>query len=92
VLSIAPSAGRDDRLAACTTASPNPTGDPTATPNADRQATPSPSPVNTDGTIADGVTVNGMGLDGMTQDDARIALTNGLPDVSSGKLTINIGA
>lgn len=54
--------------------------------------TPTPAPVSTAGTIPEGVTVNGVGIGGMTQDDARIALANGLPDISSGKLTINIGA
>ena len=62
-------------------ATPQDTATPTLAPTA------SPAPVSTDGAIPQGVTVNGVGLDGMTQDDARIALTNGLPDASIGKLT-----
>ncbi|MEO8625157.1 MAG: VanW family protein [Candidatus Limnocylindrales bacterium] len=61
-------------------------------PTPQSTSTPTPAPVSTDGTIPAGVTVNGVGVGGMNQDDARIALANGLPDISAGKLTINIGA
>jgi vancomycin resistance protein YoaR len=73
---------------ACSGNPPTPP-DATGTP---ANATATPTAVSTDGTIAPGVTVNGVGLGSMTQDDARIALANGLTDVSAGKLTINIGA
>ena len=72
---------------ACSGNPPTPP-DATATPGS---ATATPTAVSTDGTIASGVTVNGVGIGGMTIDDARIALANGLPDVSAGKLTIKRG-
>lgn len=54
---------------------------------------PSPTtPVNTDGTIAAGVTINGVELGGLNQDEALAKLQSDLPDIASGKLTITIGA
>jgi vancomycin resistance protein YoaR len=73
---------------ACSGTPPTPP-DATGTPNS---PTATPTAVSTDGTIATGVTVNGVGIGGMTIDDARMALANALTDVSAGKLTINIGA
>lgn len=69
---------------ACAGNSPTPQNTPVPTAT--------PAPVSTDGLIPAGVTVNGVGVGGMNQDDARIALANALPDISAGKLTINIGA
>lgn len=50
-----------------------------------------PTPVNTDGTIAAGVTVNGVDLSGLALDQAESKLNFELPNPSTGKLTIAIG-
>jgi vancomycin resistance protein YoaR len=50
-----------------------------------------PTPVNTDGTIAAGVTVNGVDIGGLARDQAESKLNFELPDPSTGKLTIVIG-
>lgn len=49
-----------------------------------------PSPVNTDGTIASGVTVNGVDIGGLARDQAESKLNFELPDPTAGKLTLTI--
>ncbi|MEA2676284.1 MAG: hypothetical protein QOJ81_425 [Chloroflexota bacterium] len=52
---------------------------------------PVPTPVNTDGTIVAGVTVNGVDIGGLARDQAESKLNFELPDPTTGKLTILIG-
>ena len=52
---------------------------------------PAQSPVNTDGRIAAGVTVNGVEIGGLERDQAESKLNFELPDPSTGKLSIVIG-
>src|SRR5262249_30864598 len=54
-------------------------------------ATPT-GPVSTDGSIPVGTSVDGIDLSGLTSDEALLQLQQGLPDPSTGQLTINIGA
>ena len=51
---------------------------------------PQQTPVNTDGTIAAGVTVNGVEIGGLARDQAESKLNFELPDPTTGKLTLAI--